>query len=124
MRQRPKVIWILSFAFIVMLMVGLIPPKALARPALSTAPFTAVYSGFTCDGFIPPKLQVEANPLGNGNFSNGTLSVTVSNFSTTSFDFSANVGVDAVIISAGDQTRLYSYNESLGDTQLDSPLDV
>jgi hypothetical protein len=79
----------------------------------------------TCSQFGPwTELKVE-NP-GNGTFSDGTLSVTISSFVQSSsgtpgsFNWSSNVGVDAVLVKAGDDKHnLYVYNpESTGDTGL------
>ncbi|HSL33277.1 MAG TPA: hypothetical protein VK871_06480, partial [Candidatus Limnocylindrales bacterium] len=84
----------------------------------------------TCDDFAVQfggtwtELKVE--PPGNGTFGDGTLSVTITNFQNSSsgtpgsFDWSSNIGVDAVFVKAGsDKHNLYVYDpESTGDTDL------
>jgi hypothetical protein len=71
------------------------------------------------------QLKVDGS-LGNGTFSDGTLTVTISNFQNSnsgnpgSFDWSSNIGVDAVFVKAGsDKHNLFAYDpESTGDTDL------
>jgi hypothetical protein len=70
--------------------------------------------------------EVKADPPANAVFSDGTLTVTISNFVQSSsgtpgsFDWSSNIGVDAVFVKAGnDKHHLYVYApESMGDTDL------
>jgi len=70
------------------------------------------------------ELKVE-NPS-NGVFTDGTLTVTITNFVNSSsgtpgsFDWSSNIGVDAVFVKAGtDKHNLYVYNpEATSDTGL------
>jgi hypothetical protein len=70
--------------------------------------------------------EVKADPPGNGVFSDGTLTVTISNFVQSSsgtpgsFDWSSNIGVDAVFVKAGnDKHHLFVYApESMSDTDL------
>src|SRR5688500_7088087 len=54
-----------------------------------------------------------------------TLFRTITNFNGKSFDFTANIGVDAVYVKAGaGGSHLYRYDppsESTGDTNLSSP---
>jgi hypothetical protein len=76
----------------------------------------------TCSDFGAwTELKVE--PPGNGVFTDGTLSVTITNFTNDDpkgFDWTSNIGVDAVLVKAGDDKHnLYVYNpESTGDTGL------
>lgn len=62
------------------------------------------------------------NQLQDGTYSDGTLEVTIDNFDGTSFDWSSNIGVDAVFVKAGnDKHNLYLYDpESTGDDGLQS----
>jgi hypothetical protein len=70
--------------------------------------------------------EVKADPPQNGEFTDGTLVVTISNFQQSdsgnpgSFDWASNIGVDAVFVKAGsDKHHLYLYDpESTGDTGL------
>src|SRR5688500_19470131 len=54
-----------------------------------------------------------------------TLFRSITNFNDKSFDFTANIGVDAVYVKAGEGgSHLYRYDppqESTGDTNLSSP---
>jgi hypothetical protein len=80
----------------------------------------------TCADFNAGWIQVKVEPPGNGTFGDGTLSVTITNFQNSSggtpgsFDWSSNIGVDAVFVKAGsDKHNLYVYDpESTGDTDL------
>lgn len=72
------------------------------------------------------EFKLEGAALSNGTHTDGTLSVTISNFENSSggtpgsFDWSSNIGVDAVFVKAGsDKHHLYVYDpESTGDTDL------
>ena len=69
------------------------------------------------------QLKVDIDPLTDGVYSDGTLSVTISNAQNDkTFDWSSNIGVDAVIVKGGsDGTYLYRYDpptEQTGDTGL------
>jgi hypothetical protein len=95
--------------------------------AASVTP-TPVNSGNpTCDDFDAGWTQLKIDGgLGNGTFTDGTLEVTISNFQNSSsptpgsFDWSSNIGVDAVFVKAGsDKHNLFVYSpESKGDTDL------
>ena len=71
------------------------------------------------------ELKLEGGGLSNGVHSDGTLSVTISNLTDTSFDWASNIGVDAVIVKNGvEGANLYLYNpESTSDTGLAVPGD-
>jgi len=68
--------------------------------------------------------QLKVDPPGAGNFSDndlnpGPLQVTISNLTATTFDWTANSGVDAVFVKGGPEGNLYSYNpEQTSDTGL------
>jgi hypothetical protein len=82
----------------------------------------------TCGSFNSDwdQFKLEGAKLANGTYDDGTLEVTISNFTASdsgtpgSFDWSSNIGVDAVFVKAGsDKHNLYVYDpESLGDTDL------
>jgi hypothetical protein len=71
-------------------------------------------------------LELKVDPPGNGIFTDGTLAVTISNYvqSTSdtpgSFDWVSNIGVDAVLVKAGDDKHnLYVYSpEATSDEDL------
>ena len=76
----------------------------------------------TCSNF-GDWTELKVDPPGNGTFTDGTLSVTITNFTNSDpkgFDWTSNIGVDAVLVKAGsDKHNLYVYNpESTGDTGL------
>jgi hypothetical protein len=87
------------------------------------------------DAFAPGstwiELKVDPNPEGTGPFSytDGTLSVSITNASEAGFDWSSNIGVDAVFVKSGSTGHnLYLYDqagapntESTGDTGLIPP---
>ena len=67
--------------------------------------------------------ELKVDPPGDGTFSDGVLSVTITNFTNSDpkgFDWTSNIGVDAVLVKAGsDKHNLYVYDpESTGDTDL------
>lgn len=68
-------------------------------------------------------LELKVHKAPDGTFSDGTLTVTISNSTGTSFDWSSNIGVDAVFVKAGPGGNVYLYEpESTGDTGLESPI--
>ena len=83
----------------------------------------------TCATLVPGTTQfkLDAAGLRDGTYSDGTLTVTIANYHQSatptpgSFDWSSNIGVDAVFVKAGStQHNLYNYSpESKGDTDLE-----
>ena len=73
-------------------------------------------------------IELKQDPPGDGVKSDGTLTVTITNFDGKSFDWSSNIGVDAVYVKAGSAgSYLYIYEppaESTGDTGLTTPGDT
>jgi hypothetical protein len=77
------------------------------------------------------ELKVDPNPVGPGpfNYTDGTLSVVITDASETGFDWTSNIGVDAVFVKSGATGHnLYVYDffggsntESMGDTDLIPP---
>lgn len=114
--------------------IGLI--AALAMPVLGASvdpEFIDQSANLECDAFEADgqawtTLKVDPNPDGAGpfNYSDGTLSVTITNAEgDKSFDWSSNIGVDAVYVKAGaGGSNLYRYDppsEVMSDTDLVSP---
>ena len=98
---------------------------ALAMPTLASHVVPTPINGGnpTCDDFAPEgeswtelKLQDNTNEGGpnqlqDGTYTDGTLEVTISNFADNQFDWSSNIGVDAVFVKAGnDMHNLYVYD--------------
>ena len=95
---------------------------ALAMPALAShvTPTPISVGNPTCADFDSSwtefKLQDNTNEGGpnqlqNGTYTDGTLTVTLSNFADNQFDWESNIGVDAVFVKAGnDMHNLYEYD--------------
>jgi hypothetical protein len=111
---------------------------ALAMPVIGasvTPEFSSVTANQECDEFQGDgqtwtTLKVDPNPDGAGPFvyTEGPLTVTITNaVDDKSFDWTSNIGVDAVFVKAGaGGSNLYRYDppaESTGDTGLVSPGD-
>ena len=105
---------------------------ALAMPVLATdvtPEFVDETSNLECDAFEGEgqtwiTLKVDPNPDGEGPFvyTDGTLTVTITNAEDDkSFDWSSNIGVDAVYVKAGSGgSNLYRYDppsEATSDTK-------
>jgi hypothetical protein len=101
---------------------------ALAMPALAASVTPTPVSNDnnpTC-GQFGAWTELKADPPGNGQVSDGTLTVTISSFVQSSsgtpgsFSWTSNIGIDAILVKAGsDRHNLYVYNpESTGDTGL------
>ncbi len=88
---------------------------------------TPVEGNATCSDFQQShtwtEFKIDQSILGNKTFSDGTLSVTISNYTGTSFDWSSNIGVDAVFVKGGNVGGfLYLYDpEENSDTGLTTP---
>ena len=73
------------------------------------------------------KLEQSKGNLSSGTHTDGTLTVTISNFTfgDTSFDWTSNIGVDGVVVKDGvDGANFYRYDpptESTGDDGLETP---
>ena len=69
--------------------------------------------------------ELKVEPVTDGTFSDGTLTVTIDVRDTAGgqvFDWTSNIGVDAVIAKGGPNSNVYTYSpESTGDTGLHAP---
>ena len=105
---------------------GLLAAFAMPTLAANVTPTPINDGNPTCGDFNAGWTQLKVEPPGNGQFTDGTLTVTITNYvgsnsgTPGSFDWSSNVGVDAVFVKAGnDKHNLYTYiPESTGDTGL------
>ena len=105
---------------------GLMAAFAMPTLGASVMPTPINDGNPTCGDFNAAWSQLKVEPPGNGQFSDGTLTVTITSFvgsnsgTPGSFNWSSNIGVDAVFVKAGnDKHHLYTYNpESTGDTGL------
>jgi hypothetical protein len=108
------------------LTVAMLAGTAGAVSAASVTPTPINDGNPTCASFDASWTQLKVGTLGNGTFTDGTLEVTISNFENSnsgtpgSFDWSSNIGVDAVFVKAGnDKHNLFVYDpESTGDNDL------
>jgi hypothetical protein len=110
------------------LSVAMLAGTAGAVSAASVSPTPFNDGNPTCSDFDAgwTQLKVDGGQVGNGTFTDGTLEVTISNFQGSnagnpgSFDWTSNIGVDAVFVKAGnDKHNLFVYDpESTGDTDL------
>ena len=64
----------------------------------------------TCGDFNSSWTQLKVEPVANGTFTDGTLSVTISNFDGHTLDWSSNIGVSSVFVKGGPNGNLYTYD--------------
>jgi LPXTG-motif cell wall-anchored protein len=85
----------------------------------------------TCGDLAPEGVEwteFKVEPVEDGTFSDGTLTVTIDVHATDdgpTFDWTSNIGVDAVFVKGGPNGTLYLYDppaESTGDTGLHAPV--
>jgi hypothetical protein len=115
-----------------MLAITILGPGANRVWATHVTPIPISSGNPTCSDFAEQfggtwtEFKLQDASLANGTYSDGTLTVTISNFTPSnsgtpgSFDWSSNIGVDAVFVKAGsDKHNLYVYNpEATSDTGL------
>jgi hypothetical protein len=93
---------------------------ALTTVAQSVTP-TPIAGNSTCSELVPGTIEYKIDPPSGGTFTDGVLTVTITNYTGTSFDFTSNIGIDAVFVKAASGGNLYVYNpETFGDTNLQS----
>ena len=80
----------------------------------------------TCKNFNGSWTELKVEPVADGEYTNGTLTVTVAvDEDAKTFDWTSNIGVDAVFVKGGDNGNLYTYDppaEETSDTGLHAPL--
>jgi hypothetical protein len=81
----------------------------------------------TCSGLISDGIiELKVEPVADGTFSDGTLTVTIDVRDTADgpvFDWTSNIGVDAVFVKGGPNGNLYVYDpEATADTGLHAPV--
>jgi hypothetical protein len=116
--------------------IGIVIAGALAALAAKVEPeLVSETANQTCDDFARTGqswTELKVDPPANGTKSDGTLTVTITNLTDTkTFDWSSNIGVDAVYVKAGNGgSYLYRYDdptsasdpgEQTSDTGLTSP---
>jgi LPXTG-motif cell wall-anchored protein len=95
----------------------------------STTPTSLVGENATCSDLAPEGTtwtEFKVEPVKDGTFSDGTLTVTIDVRDTDDgpvFDWTSNIGVDAVFVKGGPGGLLYVYDpEATGDTGLHAPV--
>jgi LPXTG-motif cell wall-anchored protein len=97
----------------------------------STTSAAEVGENATCADLAPEGatwIEFKVEPVEDGTFSDGTLTVTIDVRDTDDgpvFDWTSNIGVDAVLVKGGPGGLLYVYDppaESTGDTGLHAPV--
>jgi hypothetical protein len=97
-----------------------------AFPAEATDNPEGIDGNPTCGDLAPEGVEwteLKVDPVTGGVHTDGTLSVTITLHETEdgpTFDWTSNIGVDAVFVKGGPGGNLYSYDESTGDTGLHS----
>ncbi len=120
---------VLAVAIAALLLFGLIGFSSIADAASVAPEFIPGTQNMTCSSFAGAGqtwTELKVDPNADGVYSDGTLTVTISNTTGDKvFDFSANLGVDAVFVKAGETgSYLYRYDppsEVLSDSDLTSP---
>jgi uncharacterized repeat protein (TIGR01451 family) len=119
-RGRPAIRVALAFAMIAALMAVVAPTAG----ATHVAPIF-VAGNPTCGELAPGTTELKVEPVGDGTFSDGTLTVTIDVIDTgdgQAFNWTSNLGLDAVVAKGGDAGNLYLYNpEATSDTGLHAP---
>jgi hypothetical protein len=80
----------------------------------------------TCSDLVEGAIELKVEPVADGTFTDGTLTVTIDVRNTADgpvFDWTSNIGVDAVFVKGGPGGNLYVYDpEATSDTGLHAPV--
>src|SRR5262245_17614704 len=109
MKRHKQFTWSLLLLLLTFLMMGILIP-AFGQPSAATVDPTPIAGNATCGELVPGTIELKVEPPGAGVFTDGTLTVTITNYTGTSFDFTSNIGVDAVFVKGGNEGNLYVYN--------------
>ena len=134
-RTHPVILIAITIAIAaVMVTAALLLPGKPAQATHVTPEFLSGSSnpGKTCgelegsgQSWLEFKLEQSKGNLSSGTHTDGTLTVTISNFTfgDTSFDWTSNIGVDGVVVKDGvDGANFYLYDpEDTADTGLSTP---
>ena len=109
---------------IILSLMGLFFASNLAQAAHVTPTF--VQGNPTCAQLAPGTTEFRIEPVADDTYTDGTLTVTIDVRDTASgqvFDFTANLGIDAVFVKGGPGGNLYLYDpEVTADTDLHAPV--
>jgi LPXTG-motif cell wall-anchored protein len=114
------------------ILVGALPGNVGAAPQQQATPSTSVVADNPTCGDLAPEgaswTELKVEPVEDGTFDDGVLFVTIDVTDTADgpvFDWTSNIGVDAVFVKGGNNGTLYLYDppaESTGDTGLHAPV--
>src|SRR5215211_2510847 len=111
-------------AAIILSLMGLFFVSNLAEAAHVTPVF--VEGNATCAQLAPGTTELKVEPVADGTYTDGTLSVTIDVRDTAAgqvIDFTANMGIDAVFVKGGSGGNLYVFHpEVTADTDLHAPV--
>src|SRR5688572_3770378 len=123
MKKNFSVISFVLICMVATLMVGAAQFDAAAAPLADHVPPVFVPGNPSCPAGLT-ELKIE--PVADGTYTDGTLTVTIDVRDTAAgpvFDFTANIGVDTVIVKGGPNANIYNYSpEATSDTGLHAPV--
>jgi LPXTG-motif cell wall-anchored protein len=130
-RRRHALVGLASMVAGAVILVGAPGNAGATAQQTSTPSTTDVPGNPTCGSLAPPGAswtELKVEPVEDGTFSDGTLTVTLDVSETADgpvFNWTSNIGVDAVFVKGGPNGTLYLYDppaESTGDTGLHAPV--
>jgi hypothetical protein len=128
-RPRSKSLAGALFAGVVLLVSTILvftPPVSSSATSGSGVEPVFVEDNPSCSSLGYAGFELKVEPVSSGNYSDGTLSVSITVVATPTgqtFDWSSNLGVDAVIAKGGPDANVYEYTPpATADTGLHAPL--
>jgi hypothetical protein len=111
------------------MLASLMLPVMVASPATATHVEPVEFpDNPTCSTLAPGTIELKVEPVADGTYSDGTLTVTIDVRDTADgqvFDFTSNLGLDAVFAKGSNTGNLYSYDpEETEDTGLHAPVNA
>jgi LPXTG-motif cell wall-anchored protein len=130
-RRRHALVGLASMVAGAVILVAAPLGNAGATPQQATPSTSEVADNPTCGDLAPEGVtwtELKVDPVKDGTFTDGTLEVTIEVTETDDgdplvFNWTSNIGVDAVFVKGGPGGLLYVYDpESTGDTGLHAPV--
>src|SRR5688572_17275114 len=126
MKKNFRLIPFLLTCITITLVLATAQGNAIAAPLANHVAPVLVSGNPTCSQVAPGTTELRIEPVADGTFSDGTLTVTIDVRDTPDgpvFDFTSNIGVDAVVVKGGPDANVYFYNpEVTSDTGLHAPV--
>jgi uncharacterized membrane protein len=118
-----------ALALALAVLLGVVYAGAGTRAYASQVAPVFVAGNPTCASLVPGTTELKVEPVGDGTYGNGTLTVTIDVRSTADgpvFDFTSNILIDAVFVKGGPNGNLYRYapNAVTSDTGLHAPVNA